>query len=461
MSATTFLQGTVISSDWLNDLDALRYGGGDATRGAALLQFLQAGTGAVADTVQGFIRGLPFISVLDFCSAAKRTAILAGTQTDITAELVLAAVPRKPILLPKGSLEISSPVSIESDMFGAGADDDYTKIVLTGTGQLVVDQPRMHWSGLWITSAVNALTFVKVRQSYFRFDNFVIQATGTTQVGFELDTTTSGGIAFSSFDKFLINAAATSFKITGTGYANGNKFGERGDSWQSFTQAIDIQNTGGTQVNSIGGYFESAVNPSSVVKANAGATVQDNTFNIHPDSGAAVMNVANNNGGTFGLNTWIDMPPELFISTGTVLAQRFSDPILARAYLSADQTGIVDATFTKLAFDTVSWDTSNATAFVVATSRYVAKRNQRVRLTSRAAIGANLVAGNAVFMSIYKNGVEFQRAADVYPNVLFISDAILLSKDDYLEIFVRGDGSGAHTVSGGAIGGAYLTVEEL
>src|SRR3990167_1132438 len=87
-----------------------------ASTGSSLVGFVQSGSGAIAEDMQGMIRQLPFVNLLNFCSDAKRAAILAGTQTDVTAELVLAAATKKMIVGPKGNYEISEPVSIESDM---------------------------------------------------------------------------------------------------------------------------------------------------------------------------------------------------------------------------------------------------------------------------------------------------------------------------------------------------------
>ena len=58
MSQTTYQTGDVISVSWLNAVDELRYGLDSAARGASLLQFLQAGSGAVTNDVQTKLREL-------------------------------------------------------------------------------------------------------------------------------------------------------------------------------------------------------------------------------------------------------------------------------------------------------------------------------------------------------------------------------------------------------------------
>ena len=67
MTSTTFVdKTTLIEAPWLNDVDALVYQGqlDDGTTGAAISQYLPAGTGAVATTVQTKLR--ESISVKDF-----------------------------------------------------------------------------------------------------------------------------------------------------------------------------------------------------------------------------------------------------------------------------------------------------------------------------------------------------------------------------------------------------------
>lgn len=67
MADTNFVAyslATPIAASWLNDLNKLRYGNDDATRGASLLQFIQAGSGASTRTAQAKLR--EFVSAKDF-----------------------------------------------------------------------------------------------------------------------------------------------------------------------------------------------------------------------------------------------------------------------------------------------------------------------------------------------------------------------------------------------------------
>lgn len=77
MADTTFIDGDLSQSNrivaaWLNDVNNLRYGSGNTARGAALLQFIGAGTGASTTDVQTKLRELP--SVTEYSSFANALA---------------------------------------------------------------------------------------------------------------------------------------------------------------------------------------------------------------------------------------------------------------------------------------------------------------------------------------------------------------------------------------------------
>ena len=65
MATTNFTSGTVIASDWLNDVDAVVYGTGSSTGSleASQVSYTPSGTGAVATTVQTKLREI--VSVKD------------------------------------------------------------------------------------------------------------------------------------------------------------------------------------------------------------------------------------------------------------------------------------------------------------------------------------------------------------------------------------------------------------
>jgi len=92
MASTNFIDGqTPILASWLNDVDAVVYANDDlagnlaASSGSSLVGFIQAGTGAVATTVQSKLR--ESVSVKDFGALPGNTtaANKAALQTTITA----------------------------------------------------------------------------------------------------------------------------------------------------------------------------------------------------------------------------------------------------------------------------------------------------------------------------------------------------------------------------------------
>lgn len=110
---TTFVdQQTVVVADWLNDINNLRYGAGNSARGAALLQYMQAGTGAATRTAQDRLREV--VSVKDFGAA------LDGVTNDNAAwAAAVTYVASKPfggtITVPPGSASlITAAISVTS-----------------------------------------------------------------------------------------------------------------------------------------------------------------------------------------------------------------------------------------------------------------------------------------------------------------------------------------------------------
>lgn len=445
---------------------------------AATVSWIQSGTGAVIETVQQGFRHLPFVNLLDFMSEADRASLLAGTQTDVTTALTNAAATKKKIVCPKGIYQISSPVSIEADIECAGAGNAsgvgaLSKFVLTGTGQLLAENQMLNWSGIYLTSSVNSLTFVKVTASYFRFHNFAIVGSGTGQVGIELDTmqgAVAGAEAHFDFDNFLISfsgANSVGFNTTDTSFVSNSKFGSRNASWQGFTNAVQVNNTGGFIENHIGGYFETSVNNSNIIAVGAGATYSRNMFDgaIDGSGGASVRAI--NNSGTVGINTWLGVAPEAWVENGTITTpQVFSHRVKARAYLSADQTGVADNTATKVAFNTKTFDTGSAAgagAFNTTDNRFVAGRAMYVRVSAKANIGGNLAAGDPVVIYIYKNNAEVSRHTAYFESAapdLAITDFLLLAATDYVEIFMLANGSGTHVIGGGSLF-TNILIEEL
>ena len=99
MSDTNFIpQQTVIRSTWLNDVDKLRYGNGDRTRGSDLLEYLSGETGAVPESAQDKFDQV--VNLLDFGAA--------GQGGDDTAFFQAAIDTHKTVWVPKGNYSIST-----------------------------------------------------------------------------------------------------------------------------------------------------------------------------------------------------------------------------------------------------------------------------------------------------------------------------------------------------------------
>ena len=120
MATTNFTSGTVIASDWLNDVDAVVYGTGSSTGSleASQVSYIPSGTGAVATTVQTKLR--ESVSVLDFGAVADGSGIT-GTdnttyfQNALNSGATLVRAPYGNYLIDT----ISIPSGVELDLRGA------------------------------------------------------------------------------------------------------------------------------------------------------------------------------------------------------------------------------------------------------------------------------------------------------------------------------------------------------
>lgn len=118
MSNTTFVdKSTVIEADWLQDLNNLRYGVGNTAKGAALLQFIQAGTGASTRDMQAKAR--EFVSVRDFGAVGDGVA---NDTAAITAAIASVTGAYGAVYIPPGHYKITAalPAPYGVSVFGAG-----------------------------------------------------------------------------------------------------------------------------------------------------------------------------------------------------------------------------------------------------------------------------------------------------------------------------------------------------
>jgi Pectate lyase superfamily protein len=123
MTSKTFISGTVIDKEWLNDVDAATY------EGSAV--YTPSGTGAVATTVQSKLR--ESVSVKDFGAKGDGT-------TDDTAAIQLAINNNNSVFLPSGTYLVSGTLSktLTSAFSIYGAGIGLTSILKSGDSDLLV-----------------------------------------------------------------------------------------------------------------------------------------------------------------------------------------------------------------------------------------------------------------------------------------------------------------------------------
>jgi len=282
--------------------------------------------------------------------------------TDSTTAFTAAAALGKPMWMPQGEYIISSPVTITSGLFGAGAGDantsGKTKITLTSTGQLIVGDWYCQWDGFEVRSSVNSKTMIKNGgQSYWTFTNFVVNkiSTATGQVGIEFDTT-DASIYFNRLDNINIRCDYP-VKITGnsTQVFNANKIGMGvgGNKWFDFLSAITVDSTVlACDANEFGGYFESGTN---VLSFN-GVALRQNRFRIISD---VVTHIWNSVVVVNDMNMWEILDGGFTYQGTQPQNQLFIGPASTkvRANDTSSTGSIPNATATIMTFDSQEFDT--------------------------------------------------------------------------------------------------------
>lgn len=249
---------------------------------------------------------------------------LTGDGSDVTSVITTMASIREPIDWGKGTFVISSPIAFENNMRGREPMRlDGTRIQLTGTGRLDVIEEDVVWENLVIESAVDGLTFIKVKTLGFKFRNFRLNKLETArQTGIEFDTDvfSVNGQSFHHLSGYRISVAGAGMRVIGSGYFNGHHLGSHGDNMIGAHTAIAVENTGGFNANSLGGYLEGITNAVSVT-AGAAPGFGYNRIDFHVDNVASVLNAA----GNITRPNWWKILPEDWTPTGpgVVSGQRF------------------------------------------------------------------------------------------------------------------------------------------
>ncbi len=128
MASTNFVNGTVVTAEWLNDVNAITYGLGStgSGKGAELVAFKQSGTGAVDRTVLGKVRET--VSVKDF--GAVGNGVADDTAAFVLAIAFIAAQSQKPALYtPAGEYKISSTLSVDYPELKIYGDGRYNTVI--------------------------------------------------------------------------------------------------------------------------------------------------------------------------------------------------------------------------------------------------------------------------------------------------------------------------------------------
>jgi len=367
--------------------------------GSALVGFTQAGVGAISRTVQTELREM-WVSVKQFGATGDGL-------TDDTAAFAAAALTGKSIHIPYGDYIISSPVTFSAGLHGDGADDGQSHIILTGTGQLVVGDWQAEWSGFFVSSAVNNLSFIKnPGMSYWRFTNFRLEATGgaTGQKGIEFNTTTAS-IYSCNVDNFKIKVSYPCV-VTGntTQVFNANCIGKSiACYWQSFATAVTIENQLACDANQFAGYLETGTN---AVSLNINA-VRQNRFKFVLD---AVTNACNSTGVTITDPNYWEILSGGFVVVGTYPQNQIlvgPTDTKVRCTDSSAQS-IPNASATKLTFNVETFD--SLSEFVNGTGIFTAKNAgfYNVEATALSASAA-WPLGTRWEMLIFKNGAEYAK----------------------------------------------------
>lgn len=325
---------------------------------------------------------------------------------DDTAAFQAAAATGQPVYMPYGEYVISSPVTFNGNLMGAGQDSGQTIIKLTGTGQLRPGDWYAEWRSFQVKSAVNNLTFIKNSGiSYWTLTDVLINKTdsATGQVGIEFDTS-SASIYFNRVDNFAIRLDYP-VKISGnsTQVFNANKIGMGvgGNKWFDFASAITVDaGVLACDANEFGGYFELGTN---VITFN-GVALRQNRFRLIVD---AVTRIWNSAVAVSDMNLW-EVLDGGFTYTGTQPQnQLFVGPVSTkvRASNSASQS-IPNASATVLTYDAEQFDTLSefASGSGVFTPRYAGYYLVSAQSTSDSVAWD---AGERWEIRVYKNGSNF------------------------------------------------------
>jgi len=120
---------------------------------------------------------------------------------------------------------------------------------------------------------------------------------------------------------------------------------------------------------------------------------------------------------------------------------------LFKATMSGNNASVSDNTYTKVAFNTDTFDTDSV--FDTSNNRFIAPADGKYSFVSAIYMSANSANGHRVFSSFYKNGsidnktvtgLQLGASNTDIAAVINLNSAILdLSEDDYVEVYAKFD----------------------
>lgn len=187
MADTNFIaysNATKVTADWLNDVNKLRYGNDDATRGSALLQFIGAGSGAVTTTTQTALRATLNAAWYGFSPSASA----ATNDAAIVAAMVAGAAQGRVVIVSEaGTYSLSNTLSFTSNVHL------HSGVVLSSANATVgfkfsgVTDVRVTGNGQLYCSGTNAVTLyfeptasAHCQHNYLEADRIVGAGRGAT-----------------------------------------------------------------------------------------------------------------------------------------------------------------------------------------------------------------------------------------------------------------------------------------
>lgn len=290
MADTTFINGTVIEPEWLNDVNDAAYGIGDtssAATGDALVGVKSTATGSVATTQHEV--NARFVSVFDFLSSAQKTAVLARTGAIDCTAAIQAAITHMGTLnggtlwFPAGVYPINATINWDSYVHGLG---EYGETAYGGN----TEESGVKF--LWTGAATDvAFSFFNVRM--FSFRGFTIDGDGAVGLtAILLDCTNAPSGSQNEFSQFNIRDCFIGVQWGTSGIAGGS-YANDGTRFSTFTIWSSVAGSWGFVVNS-GNAGQMSVIESGGIQCQDGGIdlVVSNILQIRRVFGGGVMDTA-------------------------------------------------------------------------------------------------------------------------------------------------------------------------